>query len=366
MRQFSIAALLFFLSALSVTAQELTPKSPEGDFNSLALLVLKPPSGGLGVASDSPEITTTIPHDSIPDMIGETRDVCVQYPLTDRYSYPSLSPLLGQPDDANSIQLDIDFHMNSNAMPTTFAGAFLTGNTITPDMINRVLSYTKKDIKYEDELKAGLAYKHYFKKPSVTFYASYYNRDMRQLTTSHDAFQLIFEGNAPFENRTASLADISFQNLMYNQYSVGVSKSDGHFFAGINISYLQGYEDQSLRNPSGSLYTAPYGDYLNVAYDMTFNEATSGASKFFALNGQGVSADLQFGYSTEKSRFSFTIQDLGYISWHKHPVNYKVDTSFTFNGIDINNITNISGSGIQGLNLDSVLTALGPKKSNAA
>ncbi len=343
MRQFSIAAFIVLLSTVSTYAQHDT------------------------IRGELREIDTLLPVYSY-DTITKTKCVCVVDNFNRFYDggwgYTSLSPLLGDPQSTNSLQLDIDFHMNSNALTTHFAGAFLTRSDITPDMINRTLGFTRKDIKYEDELKAGLAYKHYFKKQSITLYASYYTRNMRQVMTSHDAFQLIFEGNKPFENKTASLSDIYFNNLMYNQYSIGVSKSDGHFFMGINISYLQGYMNQNLRNPSGSLYTAPLGQYLNVAYDMTFNEATTGSSKFFDLNGQGVSTDLQFGYSSEKSRFTFSIQDLGYISWGRHPVNYKVDTSFTFNGIQINDITNISGSGIQGLNLDSVLTALGPKKSN--
>jgi hypothetical protein len=285
--------------------------------------------------------------------------------LSDRYSYTSVGPLLVQPHDINSIQLDIDFHMNSNAMPTTFAGAFLTQKEITPNMINRVLGYTKKDIKYEDELKAGLAYKHLFKKKDITLYASYYHRNLRSLTTSHDAFQLIFEGNAPFENKTASLNDITFQDLMYNQYSVGVSKSTGHFFFGINASYLQGFTDQQVKNPNGSLYTAPYGEYLDVAYNMTFNEATSGASHFFDRNGQGASTDLQFGYSTEKMHFSVTVQDLGVIRWARHPVSYRGDTSLTFQGIGIGDITSIVGSG-PNINLDSVVNALSPKKNTNA
>jgi hypothetical protein len=284
----------------------------------------------------------------------------------DWQSYIGLSPLLSRPDDANSIQLDVDFHLNSNAVMTTFAGAFLTQGYISSDLTNRVLSYAKKDIKYEDELKAGLAYKHWFRKKGITLYVSYYHRNMRQLLTSRDAFELVFEGNKPFENQTASLNDINFQNLMYNQYSIGVSKTDGHFTAGINVSYLQGFSNQQVKNPNGSLYTAPYGEYLDAAYNFTFNEATTGASRFFDLNGQGVSADLQFSYSNEKTRFSLTVEDLGYITWGKHPVNYRADTSLTFSGISVTNLTNISGSGIQGLNLDSVLSTLSPKKSNSA
>ena len=327
MRQFSIAALIILLSVVAARAQDSTKSVKD---TSCHCTIIHPP---------------VIPFD-------------------DRFSFPSLGPLLNDSYDDNSVQLDVDFHMNSNALMTTFAGAFLTGKEITDAMKSRVLSYAKKNVKYEDEIKAGIAYKHNFKKKGLAIYVSYYHRNMRSMTTSRDGFQLIFEGNKPFEDKTASLNNISFQNLMYNQYSIGVSKSDGHFFTGFNLSYLQGFSNQQLKNPNGSLYTAPYGEYLNLSYNMTLNEATTGSTNFFDLNGQGVSADIRFGYSDEKSRFTISIQDLGYITWGKHPVNYTGDTSLTYNGIVINNLTNLSGSGIQGLKLDSVLAALGPKKTN--
>jgi hypothetical protein len=278
--------------------------------------------------------------------------------------YSSLSPLLSETNSANEIQLDFDFHVNSNAINTTFAGAFLTGKEITDQMKGRVVSYAPKLIKYEDEFKAGLAYKHYFKKPSVTLYASYYHRNMRFLTTSRDGFEVLFYGNKRFEDKTADLSNIHFENLMYNQYSIGISKSDGHFFGGVNLSFLQGFNDQQLTNTKGSIYTAPYGEYLDLAYNLSFNQANNGAAKFFDLDGRGFSADLQVGYQTEKFRISFTATDLGTITWNRKATNYVGDTAFRYNGIVINDLTNLAGSGLSGLKLDSVFGVLGPKKTN--
>ncbi|MCW3127191.1 MAG: hypothetical protein JWO03_2849 [Bacteroidetes bacterium] len=280
--------------------------------------------------------------------------------------YSTLSPFLSENYYTNEIQLDFDFHVNSNALMTTFAGAFLTGKEITDQMKGRVVNYAPKLIKYEDEMKAGLSYKHYFKKPSVTLYVSYYHRNMRFLTTSRDGFELIFYGNKRFEDKTADLSNIHFENLMYNQYSVGISKSDGHFFGGINLSFLQGFNDQQLTNSKGSLYTAPYGEYLDVAYNLSFNQANNGASKFFDLDGKGFSADLQLGYNTDKFRISFTVQDLGLITWKGKTTNYTGDTALRYNGIVINDLTNLAGSGLAGLKLDSVFGVLGPKKTNKA
>ena len=283
-----------------------------------------------------------------------------------KHTYYSLSPLMTETYTANSLQLDIDFHSNSNAIPTTFAGAFLSGGTITDEIKNRCLSYTTGAIKYEDELKAGIAYKHYFGSSGFGLYASYYHRNIRTLYTTHDAFKLMFYGNKPFEGTTADLSDIRFENLMYNQYAIGVSKALGHFFVGLNISFLQGFSNLQVNNTRGSLYTAPFGEYLDMSYNLVINQSNVNSTKFFDLNGSGFAADLQLVYHNAKSRFSFTVSDLGSIAWNKNTANYTGDTSFRYEGINVGDITNLTGNGLRGINLDSIAALLGPKKSNRA
>ena len=327
MRQFLIAALFLFISSITACAQDSTSHSADTACHC---------------------VKTTPPAKT----------------FSSDHLYYSLSPLMSESYAKDEVQLDFDFHMNSNSIPTTFAGAFLTGKDISDQLKGRVVSYAPKLMKYEDEFKAGLAYKHYFKKPSVALYVSYYHRNMRFMTTSRDAFELLFYGNKRFEDKTADLSNIRFENLMYNQYSIGISKSDGHFFGGLNLSFLQGFNDQQLTNSKGSLYTAPYGEYIDAAYTMALNQANNGASKYFDLDGRGFSADLQLGYNTDKFRIALTVQDLGSISWNRRPTNYIGDTSFRYNGVVISDLTNLAGSGLGGLNLDSVFSVLGPKKTN--
>jgi hypothetical protein len=279
------------------------------------------------------------------------------------HTYISLSPLLSESYAENTVQLDAELQVNSNSVLTTFAASFLFNKTITDDNKKASLLFGGKQLKYQDELKTGITYKHYFKKSGVGIYVSYYHRNTRSLVTTRDAFELLFYGNKKFEDKTADLSNIHFENMMYNQYSIGISKSDGHFYIGANLSFLQGFNDQQLTNTKGGLYTATYGEYLDLSYNMTFNQSNTDASKFFDLNGTGFSADLQLGYNTERSRFSFTVQDLGSISWNKKAINYTGDTTIHYDGIAFNNITNITGGGLSGINLDSTINALVPSKT---
>jgi hypothetical protein len=141
-----------------------------------------------------------------------------------------------------------------------------------------------------------------------------------------------------------------------------VSKAIGHFFVGLNISFLQGFNNQQFTNTHGSLYTAPFGEYLDLSYNMVFNQSNTSSSKFFDMNGSGFSADLQVVYHTAKSRFSFTVQDLGSIAWNKNTLNYVGDTAIHYDGIRVDDIT----KGLQGINLDSLATVLTPHKSTRA
>ncbi len=283
---------------------------------------------------------------------------------TNLNAYPSIPPMLADAsNEANTLNLDADFHNNSNSITNHLIGSFLFKKEITDEVKNRTANYASKCLKYEDELKAGLTYKHHFKKTDFNLFVSYYHRNIRNLVAPKDAYLVAFYGNKQFEDKTADLSLLRFEDLMYNQYSVGFSKRFNRFYGGVNFSFLQGFLDQQLVNKSGSLYTAPLGEYLDLKYQLEFNQSREGASKFFGLNGVGFSTDLHVAYTAKKFTVTFDAQDLGFIKWNSKPVNYVGDTAFRFNGLEINLGNLISGNGATGLNIDTLIKTLGPKRT---
>jgi hypothetical protein len=94
MRPFLVAALFIFIASITVCAQDSTSHAADTVCHCV---------------KTTPPIKT----------------------FTSDHLYYSLSPVVSESYTKDEVQLDFDFHMNSNSIPTTFAGAFLTGKDIS-------------------------------------------------------------------------------------------------------------------------------------------------------------------------------------------------------------------------------------------
>jgi len=265
---------------------------------------------------------------------------------------------------SNKVIFSSSFHQNSNSLPLGFVMKFLAKGEINTAYKDRITSFPGKRIRYEDELKAGLSYQHYFSKSKVVFYASYFHRNMRYADITKDALNLVLYGNKMYEDKTASLSNMNFENLMYNQFSLGIGKQEGNLFAAVNLSFLQGFMDNQLRTTNAGIYTAPYGEYIDAKYGFSYNQANEGASPFFGLKGAGFSGDVHVGYQFNKGLLQFDVQDLGLIMWGKESINYGKDTAIHFEGVVIDNILKINSSSFGRLNVDSIVKDVAAEKTH--
>jgi hypothetical protein len=300
--------------------------------------------------------------------LSKTSSVCILLGPTlsnSSISYLTDIPVLvASATGSNNVIFSSSFHQNSNSLPLGFVMKFLAKGEINTAYKDRITSFPGKRIRYEDELKAGLSYQHYFSKSKVVFYASYFHRNMRYADITKDALNLVLYGNKMYEDKTASLSNMNFENLMYNQFSLGIGKQEGKLFAAVNLSFLQGFMDNQLRTTNAGNYTAPYGEYIDAKYGFTYNQANEGASPFFGLKGAGFSGDVHVGYQFEKGLLQFDVQDLGLIMWGKESINYGKDTAIHFEGIVIDNILKINSSSFGRLNVDSIVKDVAAEKTN--
>lgn len=273
------------------------------------------------------------------------------------------SSLLPTTEFNNAITLQGSLRENSNTVPFALPLNILGKQTISRETRNHAKNYPFKRVKYEDELKTGITYQHYFSKPQVNFFVSYYLRNLRFANVTKDALNIAMFGNAMYEDKTADLSDVSFENVMYNQFSVGVGKTHKNLYVAANLSFLQGFSDQQLHNKQGSFYTAPYGEYIDARYNFVYNQSSEEPSSFFTPRGLGFSGDLHLSYKFNVGTLQFDAQDIGFISWSQQPMNYANDTAIHFEGVvsgsalDLNNI-------ISNFNLDSTLQKLVSDKTH--
>ena len=135
---------------------------------------------------------------------------------------------------------------------------------------------------------------------------------------------------------------------------------------GVLGSFLQAINNQDIKTgPNTWLYTAPYGEYVALNYNLTYNSSPQGAAKFFGNTGFGASGDLHLAFmNNDKWKLAFDLSDFGLMSFRKSPVNYSGSNYVEFHGIVIPDLTTFSAQTFDTLNIDSALKSKLPAKTN--
>lgn len=269
----------------------------------------------------------------------------------------------------NRITVDFDYASNSNAAPSGFVSALLFRKPITRALKDRVDNNMKSQLRFEDFMKTGITYRHYFKKWDGEVFFNYSHRQMRNVNASKQMFELLFYGNARFAGETVDLSNLRVQNYIYNQYTAGVKKridyGNYQMDFGVGLSFLQVINQQDISTKQASLYTAVDGDTIRINYDLTFNTAREGANTFFQRNGIGGSGDFHLGFmNRDKWKLAIDVTDLGYMYFRDAPVNYSAAKTVEFRGIVIPDLLKFSAATFDTLNLDSAVRSYLPTKSN--
>ena len=283
------------------------------------------------------------------------------------YSYTNqfINPSFDFADSSkNQLVLQANVYTKSNSITNSILFSALNGSYIDPATKSRIAGYAGKYVKYEDQLKGGLHYKHYFSKKKLHLLVGYQYRNFRNLIAAKDAVRIVLEGNTPFVDKNANIGNIFFENIQYNQYSLGLVKNVDGLEVGVNASFLQGINSQQLKNQSGYIYTAPYGEYLDIKQQINYNQASKAVNKFGDMNGLGYSIDLHFAYAFPKFKLALDVQDLGSITWQKNLTNYiSKDTTIHFEGVYVD-LPNLIKTNNLTINADTLLSQFGIEKKS--
>jgi hypothetical protein len=179
-------------------------------------------------------------------------------------------------------------------------------------------------------------------------------------------FLNLHTGNASYIGNEANFDNVSLNAMNYTEYAIGImrAKDGSKFRYGVRGKFLMGQDN--IYMPDGKKRYSVNGEYYQQQidadfvintnsffntdsrnYDSTMADKiekfeTDAAQKYFWNNkNTGLAMDLGVTYLLNK-RTSFTaaLNNLGYINWRSHAVNYKIDGSYNFNGIDVQNLGN--------------------------
>jgi len=165
---------------------------------------------------------------------------------------------------------------------------------------------------------------------------------------TNDALNIFLNGNKVFAGDTAILNPVHLNNLnhkeIYTQLTFNLNKNKTFHTITIKPKLLFGNKYSSYKIDKSSIYTQQIGEFIDVILKGTFISSDSLNRSAYALNGFGLGADIDYSRLKNNSNILFSIKDFSFISWNKQTSIIEIDTSIYFEGIIIDDITNLTDS----------------------
>ena len=260
--------------------------------------------------------------------------------------------LLAQTDEIkHSIKWNTNLLFESSSLDKSFLNTMLYGGHITDSIkTNWINTGGDNNILYS-EISNGLSYT--FERNNKTFGFSFADRNILNASFSDDLLRLGFEGNFHHQGKTLDFGGTNIRADRFQQYKISYGTSIKQVKVSTSVSYLSGSHHLSYIIEKGSLYTAPFGTSLDIAYDMIAFVTDTTSLSPFQHNGNG----LAFGLSTEFQFKEHTIQlsfsDLGFIMWNPNSIILANDSNFNFSGIEVEDLFTFNDSILEGNNIEN-------------
>lgn len=184
--------------------------------------------------------------------------------------------------------------------------------------------------------------------PVLSF--SLLDRSHLDVKFSDDLFNVLFYGNKSYAGQTAQMGDFALNYLRYQQLRFGWSRNGNatHGGYGFGISLLSGEQNRSAKMSVADLYTAADGTFLDLQVAMEIDRSDTTHTGYFAQNGMGFSTDLfyEMPYTcwNRPGKIRFDVKDLGFIQWNSNSMHHSVDSSYHYEGMEVNDLFNMDST----------------------
>ena len=267
--------------------------------------------------------------------------------IFDTYGYSNLHS--GFDKNKSLIGIDGDYFYGSTAIKNSLTNSLLSNSFIDDDL--KKSSSLANNNKFGNYFQSNIYYASMgdtlFGVPDLgmRFGMNYYS--MQNINFTRDFYNIMFYGNKQYEDEYADISNLDINTLTYQSFEFGLfkrfnEKENGYHTVYLGLSLIKGQNYLYLYTNEAHLYTAPDGEYIDLAINSSYFASDSIKSDLTTLSGMGASLNFYWAYEDVKhnSRFEITLTDLGLISWFDNPLNYSADTTIRFNGQEIDDIFN--------------------------
>jgi hypothetical protein len=260
-----------------------------------------------------------------------------------------------------SINVGSEFDLNSDFISNKFIYRFYNGGyidkSLKDDQLKRTSGINKLGGFFNNSAIAFLGND----SSKYRFIVGINHKQFFNASLTDDMYKLAFYGNRQFVGDYANLGSTQINNYSYQELKFGFlidGVDTSKAIMGMSVSYLKGQNFFRLNTNNSSLYTAPDASYLKLTTNAQLSLSDTASTKFSDINGNGLSTEffIETPYKSKlgNSRFIVSIANLGFIKWNNNTLNYTTDSTFSFSGVKINDIFELTDSTLNAISLDSI------------
>jgi len=253
----------------------------------------------------------------------------------------------------HSIEWNTDLLFESSSLDKSFLNTMLYGGHITDSIKTNWINNGGNNNVLYSEISNGLSYT--LEKNNNTFGFSFADRNILSASFSDDLLRLGFEGNFHHQDKTLDFGGTSIRADRFQQYTFTYGTNIKKVKVSTSLSYLAGNHHLSYIIEKGSLYTAPFGTSLDIAYDMSAFATDTASLNPFENNGNGLSLFLSTEFQCKKNTIHLSFSDLGFIMWNPNSITLANDSNFNFSGIEVEDIFSFNDSILEENNIENDL-----------
>ncbi len=246
----------------------------------------------------------------------------------------------------DSISWKSEISLESNSLNMDFANRMLFGGYINESQKNSWISKLDDNNTIFSEVSNTLSFHRNFGDNS--FFFSIADRNLAKMSFTKDLMKVALFGNYNYQGDTLHFDKTNFTLDRFQQIKLGYGKifkiQENNLTISTAVSYLNGNHHLSFTAENASFYTAPFGTHNSLDYDMNAFATDTANFNYFENNGNGFAFDFAINFESNNKKYTLYLDDLGYINWKESALKYNTDTSFSFNGFEIENLLDFNDS----------------------
>jgi hypothetical protein len=271
-----------------------------------------------------------------------------------------------------SVSFGANYTYGSEAVNTSFLNKFLFGGKIEQNEKDDVyknlnsINTIGQDVNYQ--LNVEIPVDTLFNKTNLSLLFGFEYVEHFDAQFTEDLFKFTFDGNKQFAGQKAEINNTIFNFFEYQQFNFGListqTKNNKVAKEGVIISLIKGQNHQAIVVPEGSIFTEQDGKELIVDINYTYNSSDTSNTNLLAFNGLGISTDLFTDFILKNGdKVHLAVNDLGFIYFNKSSLEYATDSTFYYDGIQVDNVFSLNDTVLSDISRDSLINNISDVKS---